>query len=366
MRAQLRKGVESSVLVGALDALQDHVAILDQDGTIVFVNRAWSEFGLANGLAEGEAGVGADYVQACEAGAREGDAHAEQARDAIRDMLAGRLTRASFEYPCHSPDAQRWFIFRSSRFETRDGPFLVVSHTNITARHLSEDALRASHASLESFNLAVAHDIRAPLRRIEELSRISRESAPDSAETAQLQERIEEEARRARALADDLLNLSRLDATTLALEEVDVSALAQQAIARLAAAEPGRSVTVDILPGLRAHADRRLVGIILENLLANAWKFTRGRPDARIELALSTNGGGRPCYVVRDNGIGFDESEATRIFRPFARLRNAGAVEGTGVGLALVERAVERLGGRAWAAGSPGKGASFFFTLGEP
>lgn len=365
MRSQLREvEVKPSVLIGAIDALPDHLAILDAEGTILFVNRAWTEFGLANGLAPGEAGVGAGYVEACEAGVSQGDANARLARDAIVDMLAGRLATASFEYPCHSPDTQRWFIFRAARFESAEGAFVAVLHTNITSRHMSEDALRSSHASLESFNLAVAHDIRGPLRRILELSRLSRAGGHDPAQAAKLLERIETEAQRARALADDLLDLSRLDSATLTLEDVDVSGLAEQTIARLAAAEPERQVSIDIQPGLRARADSRLVAAILENLLANAWKFTRGRDGARIELSATSTDGGPVCYLVRDNGIGFQAKDASRIFRPFARLPNAAAVEGTGVGLALVERAVSRLGGRVWATGSPGRGASFFFTLG--
>jgi light-regulated signal transduction histidine kinase (bacteriophytochrome) len=138
--------------------------------------------------------------------------------------------------------------------------------------------------------------------------------------------------------------------------------LAATVIQDLRAAEPARTIDVKIQPGMRASADPRLLRIALNNLLGNAWKFTRSNPDAFIEFSMNSRDG-ESVYSVRDNGAGFDMDYAENLFTPFQRLHQATEFPGTGIGLAIVQRIIHRHGGRIWAEGKPGEGAAFHFTL---
>lgn len=225
-------------------------------------------------------------------------------------------------------------------------------------------AAEAASNELEAFSYSVSHDLRAPLRAIDGFSRALVE---DSGE--RLDERGMEHVRRVRAgvdrmakLIDDLLRLSRVAANELVLEDVDMTALAGVVAERLAASHPDRNVRFDVQPGLVARADARLVEIVFENLLGNAWKFTARRPVAHVEVGVRPDRRG-DAFFVRDDGAGFDPAFATRMFAPFARFHSAREFEGTGIGLATVARIVRRHGGRIWADSEPEKGATFFFTL---
>jgi signal transduction histidine kinase len=174
--------------------------------------------------------------------------------------------------------------------------------------------------------------------------------------------RVAAGAQRMASLIDALLGLSRLSRTEVARERVDLSELARTVLDELAGAEPSRSVETIVEDGLVVTGDPRLLRAVLENLLGNALKFTRGRDPARIELRRATHEGS-PCYCVRDNGAGFNMEYLGRLFTPFQRLHKTGQFEGNGVGLATVERIIRRHGGRVWADGVPEQGASFYFTL---
>jgi light-regulated signal transduction histidine kinase (bacteriophytochrome) len=191
---------------------------------------------------------------------------------------------------------------------------------------------------------------------------------PRSIEPALLKARVRAQIRRKqfedenRRVRLDLL--SRVQQADLVRGAVDLSRLAAAAAADLQQREPSRAVEVRIAPGMTAHADARLMRIVFDNLLGNAWKFTGGAPHPRIEVGLQP--GARPTtYFVRDNGAGFDMRRADRLFRPFQRLHTSAEFTGTGIGLATVARVVDRHGGRVWAESSPGAGATFLFTL-EP
>ena len=163
-------------------------------------------------------------------------------------------------------------------------------------------------------------------------------------------------------LIDDLLRLSRLTRTELQRELADLGSLARAVIAELTMSTPERSVSCAIEEGLIAEADPRLLRIVLENLLGNAWKFTRNTQDARIEVGVSICDGHRAFYV-RDNGVGFDMAYADKLFSAFQRLHTVQEFEGTGIGLATVQRVIHRHGGRVWAESALGQGAAFYFTL---
>ena len=171
-----------------------------------------------------------------------------------------------------------------------------------------------------------------------------------------------QEADRMGQLIDDLLNLSRITSAQLSRDPVDLSALALGTGEELQRKAPERRVSLLIQEGLVAEVDRQLLRILFDNLLGNAWKFTVKTGEPRIAFGIEQHNGSE-VFVVRDNGAGFDMAYADKLFRPFQRLHTESEFPGTGIGLATVRRIVERHGGRVWASGEAGVGASFSFTL---
>jgi light-regulated signal transduction histidine kinase (bacteriophytochrome) len=232
----------------------------------------------------------------------------------------------------------------------------------LVAERIAE--LQAANEQLEAFSYSVAHDLRAPLRSIAAFSQALQDDHADHLDPGGLDylTHIRRAAQRMGHLIDDLLNLSRVTRAQLRRERVDLSALARAVVARLRFMQPERDVEVVIEDGLIANADPRLVDIVLTNLLGNAWKFTGKRARARIELS-AIPGESPATYVVRDNGVGFDPAQAGRLFGVFQRLHPAHEFDGTGVGLATVQRLIHRHGGKVWAEGEVDRGASLYFTL---
>jgi light-regulated signal transduction histidine kinase (bacteriophytochrome) len=232
----------------------------------------------------------------------------------------------------------------------------------IRARH----ELTETVGELEAFSYSVAHDLRAPLRAVDGLSRIVLAEHSDG-----LPEQAQDYLRRIRRAAgnmgeliDDLLTLSRLTRQPMRTEPISMTSLAKRAMAEVASVEDlgDREVVIgDLAP---AVGDPGLLLQVFTNLLSNAVKFTRGRAGARIEVG-SGRLGQETVYFVRDNGVGFDMRYEDKLFGVFQRLHRADEFEGTGVGLAIARRIVTRHGGRAWAEGRVGEGATFSFTLGE-
>jgi light-regulated signal transduction histidine kinase (bacteriophytochrome) len=161
---------------------------------------------------------------------------------------------------------------------------------------------------------------------------------------------------------DDLLKLARISRTELQLERVDLSAIARLVLGELQEADPGRLVQIDVEEGVCVNGDARLLHVVLANLLGNAWKFTQKALRPAIAFGMVPHHGRRTIYV-RDNGAGFDMKYAHKLFAPFQRLHKSGEFEGTGIGLATVQRAIALHGGRAWAEAEPKRGATFYFTL---
>jgi light-regulated signal transduction histidine kinase (bacteriophytochrome) len=175
-------------------------------------------------------------------------------------------------------------------------------------------------------------------------------------------DRVRKASQRMGQLIDDLLKLSRITRAEMHMEEVDLSALAAEITDECRRTEPDRSVEVSIKPGMKARVDARLVRILLTNLIGNAWKFTGKTIKARIEFGVEVEEG-RPVFHVRDNGAGFDMTYADKLFGAFQRLHGANEFEGTGIGLATSQRIVHRHGGRIWAEGETGRGATFRFQF---
>ncbi|MDB4960760.1 MAG: histidine kinase [Myxococcales bacterium] len=221
--------------------------------------------------------------------------------------------------------------------------------------------LQMINDELESFSSAVSHDLRAPLRAIDAFTAQLAEDHGEALGSVGLAvlKRVHGATSRMQALVEDLLALSKASRGVLARDQVDLAALAREILGELQRADPQREVQVVIAPDLRVDGDPRLLRAVLDNLLGNAWKFTRKRPRGRIEVGH----GADDCVFVRDNGAGFDPTYQDKLFRPFQRLHSSTEFEGTGIGLATVHRIIHRHGGRIWAESAPGEGATFSFTL---
>jgi light-regulated signal transduction histidine kinase (bacteriophytochrome) len=231
--------------------------------------------------------------------------------------------------------------------------------------------LEQANKELEAFSYSVSHDLRAPLRGIDGFSKALLENYGDRLDDQGRRhiERVRAGAHKMSRLIDDMLNLSRLGRSPLHKVPVDLSFIARDAIADLREKDSARAVTIDIPDGISAVGDAALINIVLVNLLGNAWKFTAKQPDARIALefrrvAATKTTNDETIFAVSDNGAGFDMAYAAKLFMPFHRLHRDSEFEGTGIGLATVHRLISRHGGRIWADSTPGKGATFFFTLG--
>lgn len=224
--------------------------------------------------------------------------------------------------------------------------------------------LEAANQELEAFSYSVAHDLRAPLAAIDGFSAALERHGLDSERSAHYLGRVRASVQKMGEMIDALLTLARLSRASLRWEAVDLGALASAVVGELQEHEPGRRVQVDIAPGLRAQGDPDLLRLALENLLANAWKFTARQEQAVIAIGQVPGADGRPVFFVRDNGVGFDMAYAGKLFGAFQRLHAAHEFPGTGLGLANVQRIVVRHGGRIWAESAAGAGATFHFTLG--
>lgn len=237
-------------------------------------------------------------------------------------------------------------------------------------RRTEEELLKAKAATdatnreLEAFSYSVSHDLRAPLRSIDGFSQALVEDYADRLDEPGRQHlaRVRAAALRMGQLIDDLLQLSRMTRMEMRGETVDLSELAESVMGDLLRTEPARRVEVAIRPGLRVAGDPDLLRIVLANLLSNAWKFTGRQPAARIELGFRDDGDER-AYFVRDNGVGFDMAYASKLFGAFQRLHTQGEFPGTGVGLATVQRIINRHGGRVWAESAVNVGSTFYFAL---
>jgi PAS domain S-box-containing protein len=231
-----------------------------------------------------------------------------------------------------------------------------------TERRIAE--LTRSNAELEQFAYSVSHDLRAPLRSIDGFSRILLEDYSDRLddEGRNYLGRIRDSSVKMGEMVENLLDLSRLTRAEMHAESVDLSHLARSVASDLRAEEPNRRVEVIVAGGLEAEGDKRLLETALSHLMENAWKFTRRSPRPRVVVGMVEQEG-RPVYFVRDNGVGFDMAHAGKLFAPFQRLHSDDEFEGAGIGLAAVSRIIDRHGGRTWAEGEVGKGATFYFTL---
>jgi signal transduction histidine kinase len=232
-------------------------------------------------------------------------------------------------------------------------------------RKESADKLAEANRELEAFSYSVSHDLRAPLRGIDGFSKalLTDYAGVLDDQGRRYLERIRAGTTRMGQLIDDLLELSRITRAAMSRQRVDLASITRRILSDLAIRDPERHVDARVPDELVGDGDPRLLMVLLENLLGNAWKFTSKRAAAHIEVGSELRDG-KTVFFVRDDGAGFDMAYASKLFAPFQRLHSAAEFHGTGVGLATVERVVSRHGGRIWAESAPNQGATFFFTLG--
>ena len=228
------------------------------------------------------------------------------------------------------------------------------------------DQLEGANKELESFAYSVSHDLRAPLRGIDGFSQVLLEDYEEKLdeEGKDYLGRIRSGTQRMGHLIDDLLRLSRLTRSEMRHEPVNLSTLAENVSVALRESGSERKVTFDITPNLKAHGDRYLLGVAIENLFSNAWKFSSGHDQARIEFGVEKLEG-KNAYFIRDDGVGFDMAYADKLFGAFQRLHGTTEFPGSGIGLATVQRIIHRHGGQIWAESKVGEGATFYFTLSQ-
>ena len=252
-------------------------------------------------------------------------------------------------------------------FSSRE--LLARVHTHLELARMRREwaaELQRVNRELEAFSYSVSHDLRAPLRAIDGFSQalLSEYASRLDDQGLGYLERVRSATARMGQLIEDLLNLSRITRAALRRERVDMTAIARKVLAELRERDPQRKVTSRVSEGLVVQGDPRLLTVMLENLLRNGWKFTSKLPVATIEVGRVENVE-EAIFFVRDDGAGFNMDSAQRLFAPFQRLHAESEFDGTGIGLATVQRVVARHGGRVWAEAAIGKGATFFFTLGD-
>ncbi len=264
---------------------------------------------------------------------------------------AGMLARAFNEMADHRREAEDRIIQLNFELDER-----VQQRTA---------QLEAANREMEAFSYSVSHDLRAPLRGIDGFSKALLDDYGDKfdADGRDYLRRVRKASQRMGQLIDDILKLSRLTRGEMYLEQVDLSSLAREVVRTLQDANPERKVKAHIQEGIGGRGDRKMLRVVLENLIGNAWKYTSKQPLAWITFGMAPSQSGTACFV-KDNGAGFDMAFSQKLFAPFQRLHAEKDFPGTGIGLATVQRIVHRHGGRIWAESEPGKGATFYFTLG--
>jgi PAS domain S-box-containing protein len=347
------------------DSMPQIVWAAGPDGHFDYYNKRWYEFtGRPVGISGDESW--SDVV------------HPEDQRECLERWHAATRSGDPYEIEYRLREKSgtyHWFLRRA--LPVRDPAGHITrwfgTCTNIDAVKRTEEVLRRANAEtdalnreLEAFSYSVAHDLRSPLRAIDGFSQAVLE---DSAERLDAEGKVNLARVRAAAqqmgrLIDALLTLAQVGRTELRREQVNLTRVARGVGDRLREANAERDVALVVHEGLVAEGDATLLTAVMENLLGNAWKFTSQRPRAHIEVGRASKDG-QPVYFVRDDGAGFDMAHAGKLFGAFQRLHATHEFPGTGIGLATVQRIVRRHGGQIWAEGEVGRGATFFFTLGN-
>jgi PAS domain S-box-containing protein len=375
-RAMEALGQSKGHLRQVIDLVPHAIFAKDADGRYLLVNRTMAS-ACSSTADEMENRLDTDFFNKA--------VEVERFRAADRAVIAtGEMQILPSETISLVNGTVRYFNIIKIPFTFGDTPAVLGVATDITEREqarlelakLNEDLeervrqrtaeLEAANKELESFSYSVSHDLRSPLRGIDGWSLALLEDYGDKLD-GQAQEylnQVRTEIQRMSVLIDDMLKLSRLSRDEMKREQVDCTALVTTFVDRLQAANPERRVEWRIAQDVSTHADLSLLRQVFQNLIENAWKFTAKQDNAVIEFGV-TEVDGQRAYFVKDNGAGFDMAYSAKLFGAFQRLHRVSDYPGTGVGLATVQRIARRHGGSVWAEGEVGKGAAFWFTLGE-
>jgi PAS domain S-box-containing protein len=371
-RAEEEARAASRYARSLIEANLDPLVTISHEGKITDVNAATEN---ATGISRAVL-VGTDFANYfTEPGKARAGYQQVLAKDHVRD------------YPLtirHNSGLTTDVLYNASVYRNEAGKAQGVFATarDITAQKQAEESIRrlnarlerrvaertaqleAANKELDAFSYSASHDLRAPLQTIDGFSRALLEDYGDKLddEAKDYLQRLRAASQRMAQLVDDLLKLSRLTRADMVLEPVDLGAIARSVADDLHAYSPARDVAFDIVAGAAVNGDKRLLAVLMDNLLGNAWKFTSKHPRAKIEFGVAERGG-EHVYYVRDDGAGFDMAHVEKLFVPFQRLHAASDFPGTGIGLATVRRIVLRHGGRVWAEGELEKGATFYFTI---
>ncbi len=285
---------------------------------------------------------------------------------AVRDAMAHAIPW-DLELALITAKGQRIWVRSQGRAMLEDGKVAALFGVlqDITGTRATEAALRLSNQELEAFSYAVSHDLRSPLNSINGFSHLLAKKLDShlAGEVRHYLSRIQAGTAQMGKQIEGLLSMAQVSRTRLNNEPVDLSVMTRSILGEWRSRKPERQVTVHVESGMQAHGDGRLIRVMLENLLANAWKFTSKNDHSEIEVGQEIDAAGMPVYFVSDNGAGFDMAYADKLFNPFQRLHGVSEFPGMGMGLATVSRVIGRHAGRMWAESAPGRGARFFFTL---
>jgi len=364
-----------------LNTLPANIALLDKDGTIIVVNEAWNKFGRDNNIKDAKCGLGDNYIEVCSQSIGADEEAARSMAQGVIGVLNGELTEFKLEYPCHSPDEERWFRVEVRPLSESEQDGAVVMHINITDSKKAEREIVAlnehlevrvasrtaelteANKALEFFSYSVSHDLRSPVRVIIGFASIIRNEYLDSFDTdlKELFGHIEANAKRLNIIIDDMLTLAKYEKTKLRPVAVDMNQVVKIVWDHLLVSQPHHAILhMDTLPAVQA--DLTMIEQVLVNLLSNAVKYSSKKEQPAVTVGYELSDG-IVTFSIRDNGAGFDMKNYNKLFGAFQRLHGMDEFEGTGVGLLLAKRIIEKHGGKIWAEGKVDEGAVFYFTL---
>lgn len=348
---------QQALFRGLAEQAPQVVWTINPDGAATYFNRAW--FDLVGGKLEDWTGTQWFSV-----------IHPEDLPDVKATWETAKAAQSQFmgiRRVLARDGSTHTMSYRASPVLDEQGQvaFWVGIDADITEIKAIEAALRLSNHELEAFSYSVSHDLRSPLNTVDGFSRLLAKQLGANAgdRVSHYLSRIQAGVAQMGQLIEDLLSLAQVSRAPLSNKSVDLSDLARGIMDDWQARDPDRKAVINIEKGLKAHGDARLVRVVMENLLGNAWKFSSHEGVAEITVGHTLDAAGLPVYFVRDNGAGFDMAYADKLFNPFQRLHAASEFPGTGIGLATSSRVIKRHGGKLWAESTPGQGATFFFTL---
>lgn len=357
--AELRESEER--FAAAFRSVQDALIISDETGLIIEVNQTWtSHWGYS-----AEQSIG---HRSAELGIFTNIADRDRALQIIRNE--GRLEDFEILLRKKSGEIRNAILF-IEKLKLSQKALMLTIIRDVTERKRAEEALQnrtkeleIANRDLESFSFSVSHDLRSPLTVIQGFSNILLEEYGSKLDDygMSMLNHITDASGKMASIMRDLLSLARISRENMNCYEIDLNPIANSVVDELRQSDPQRNVQVNIAGKISAHADPNLMTIALRNLIENAWKYTGKNSNARIDIGINPNGNKNTLFI-QDNGAGFDMKYAHKLFKPFERLHSDREFAGTGIGLAIVQRIIQRHGGNIWAESEIDKGSTFFFTL---